>query len=67
MPVEIESPDRHYYHVAFFTSRAMAAGEELTWVSEVMWSHMPCPMILCHFILIIQFVFAQLLTTFFLC
>ncbi|BFI30878.1 protein MpSUVR1 [Marchantia polymorpha subsp. ruderalis] len=31
MPVTIESPDRHYYHVAFFTSRAVRANEELTW------------------------------------
>lgn len=31
MPVEIESPDRHYYHVAFFTNRRVRAMEELTW------------------------------------
>ncbi|KAL2634808.1 hypothetical protein R1flu_006287 [Riccia fluitans] len=31
VPVTIESPDRHYYHVAFFTSRAVKAMEELTW------------------------------------
>ncbi|CAN1307734.1 Histone-lysine N-methyltransferase SUVR4 [Linum perenne] len=31
MPVEIESPDHHYYHVAFFTVRDVEAMEELTW------------------------------------
>ncbi|KAJ4827970.1 hypothetical protein Tsubulata_009502 [Turnera subulata] len=31
IPVEVESPDRHYYHLAFFTTRAVAAMEELTW------------------------------------
>ncbi|CAM6009643.1 unnamed protein product [Sphagnum balticum] len=31
VPVEIESPDHHYYHVAFFTSREVKANEELTW------------------------------------
>ncbi|KAL3683834.1 hypothetical protein R1sor_001856 [Riccia sorocarpa] len=31
VPVTIESPDRHYYHVAFFTSRAVKPMEELTW------------------------------------
>lgn len=31
MPVEIETPDRHYYHVAFFTNRKVKAREELTW------------------------------------
>ncbi|RZC78062.1 hypothetical protein C5167_002242 [Papaver somniferum] len=37
IPIEIESPDHHYYHVrmcnsiAFFTSREVAAMEELTW------------------------------------
>lgn len=31
MPVEIESPDRHYYHVAFFTNRRVKSKEELTW------------------------------------
>ncbi|KAL5712023.1 [histone H3]-lysine(4) N-trimethyltransferase [Ranunculus cassubicifolius] len=31
IPVEIETPDHHYYHVAFFTSRAVPAFEELTW------------------------------------
>ncbi|KAG0629896.1 hypothetical protein M758_1G137900 [Ceratodon purpureus] len=31
MPVEIETPDRHYYHVAFFTNRRVKAKEELTW------------------------------------
>ncbi|CAM6103218.1 unnamed protein product [Calypogeia fissa] len=31
IPVSIEGLDRHYYHVAFFTSRDVQAGEELTW------------------------------------
>ncbi|RAL40436.1 hypothetical protein DM860_006506 [Cuscuta australis] len=31
IPVEIESPDRHYYHFAFFTTRDVKAMEELTW------------------------------------
>ncbi|KAI4345881.1 hypothetical protein L6164_012968 [Bauhinia variegata] len=31
IPVEIETPDHHYHHVAFFTTREVAAMEELTW------------------------------------
>ncbi|MED6168013.1 hypothetical protein PIB30_008033 [Stylosanthes scabra] len=31
IPVEIEGPDHHYYHFALFTSREIAAQEELTW------------------------------------
>ncbi|XP_057472557.1 probable inactive histone-lysine N-methyltransferase SUVR2 isoform X2 [Actinidia eriantha] len=31
IPVEIETPDRHYYHLAFFTTRKVEALEELTW------------------------------------
>ncbi|CAN4091065.1 unnamed protein product [Withania somnifera] len=31
IPVEVESPDHHYYHVAFFTVRKVKALEELTW------------------------------------
>ncbi|XP_062084357.1 histone-lysine N-methyltransferase SUVR4 [Humulus lupulus] len=31
IPVEVETPDRHYYHLAFFTTRKVAAFEELTW------------------------------------
>ncbi|POO02914.1 Histone-lysine N-methyltransferase SUVR4/SUVR1/SUVR [Trema orientale] len=31
IPVEVETPDRHYYHLAFFTTRKVAALEELTW------------------------------------
>ncbi|XP_020160631.1 probable inactive histone-lysine N-methyltransferase SUVR1 [Aegilops tauschii subsp. strangulata] len=31
VPVQVETPDRHYYHVAFFTSRKVEALEELTW------------------------------------
>ncbi|RWR81196.1 putative inactive histone-lysine N-methyltransferase SUVR2 [Cinnamomum micranthum f. kanehirae] len=31
IPVEIETPDHHYYHLAFFTTRNVQALEELTW------------------------------------
>ncbi|RAL47719.1 hypothetical protein DM860_012344 [Cuscuta australis] len=31
IPVEIETPDHHYYHLAFFTTRVVKAREELTW------------------------------------
>ncbi|XP_050388284.1 probable inactive histone-lysine N-methyltransferase SUVR2 isoform X2 [Argentina anserina] len=31
IPVEVESPDRRFYHVAFFTTRKVDALEELTW------------------------------------
>ncbi|KAM7521748.1 hypothetical protein LguiA_011650 [Lonicera macranthoides] len=31
IPVEVETPDHHYYHLAFFTARKVAALEELTW------------------------------------
>ncbi|KAM7252481.1 hypothetical protein ACFE04_024364 [Oxalis oulophora] len=31
IPVEVETPDRHYYHLAFFTTREVRAREELTW------------------------------------
>ncbi|XP_023537142.1 histone-lysine N-methyltransferase SUVR4-like [Cucurbita pepo subsp. pepo] len=31
IPVEVETPDHHYYHLAFFTSREVKALEELTW------------------------------------
>ncbi|KAG6724442.1 hypothetical protein I3842_03G259600 [Carya illinoinensis] len=31
IPVKVESPDRIYYHLAFFTTRVVAALEELTW------------------------------------
>nr|CAB3450392.1 unnamed protein product [Digitaria exilis] len=31
VPVEIETPDHHYYHIAFFTTREVDAFEELTW------------------------------------
>lgn len=31
IPVEVETPDRHYYHLAFFTTRDVSASEELTW------------------------------------
>uniref|UniRef100_A0A0D3CMU0 SET domain-containing protein n=1 Tax=Brassica oleracea var. oleracea TaxID=109376 RepID=A0A0D3CMU0_BRAOL len=31
IPVQIETPDRHYYHIAFFTIRDVKAMDELTW------------------------------------
>ncbi|KAK3003135.1 hypothetical protein RJ639_017950 [Escallonia herrerae] len=31
IPVEVETPDHHYYHLAFFTKRKVNALEELTW------------------------------------
>ncbi|KAI5398266.1 hypothetical protein KIW84_063889 [Lathyrus oleraceus] len=31
IPVEVETPDRHYYHLALFTKRNVSAYEELTW------------------------------------
>lgn len=31
IPVEVETPDHHYYHLAFFTTRKVNALEELTW------------------------------------
>ncbi|MED6223278.1 hypothetical protein PIB30_072465 [Stylosanthes scabra] len=31
IPVEVEVPDRHYYHIALFTNRKVKAYEELTW------------------------------------
>ncbi|KAF7011274.1 hypothetical protein CFC21_025601 [Triticum aestivum] len=31
IPIEVETPDHQYYHVAFFTSKKVEAFEELTW------------------------------------
>ncbi|KAH1138615.1 hypothetical protein AAZX31_10G156200 [Glycine max] len=31
IPVEVETPDRHYYHLALFTNRNVNAYEEFTW------------------------------------
>ncbi|XP_058005795.1 probable inactive histone-lysine N-methyltransferase SUVR2 isoform X2 [Hevea brasiliensis] len=31
IPVKMETPDDHYYHLAFFTTREVNALEELTW------------------------------------
>ncbi|KAL9234972.1 hypothetical protein vseg_009779 [Gypsophila vaccaria] len=31
VPVEVETVDHHYYHVAFFTTRKVKAYEELSW------------------------------------
>ncbi|CAB4299045.1 unnamed protein product [Prunus armeniaca] len=35
IPVEVETPDHHYYHIALFTRRKVDAMEELTWVRGV--------------------------------
>ncbi|KAL6518274.1 hypothetical protein OROMI_033975 [Orobanche minor] len=35
VPVQVETPDRHYYHLAFFTKRKVDALEELTWDYEI--------------------------------
>ncbi|CAL5014207.1 unnamed protein product [Urochloa decumbens] len=31
IPVEVETPDHHYYHAAYFTTKKVEAFEELTW------------------------------------
>ncbi|KAK6161211.1 hypothetical protein DH2020_004592 [Rehmannia glutinosa] len=31
IPVEVETPDHHYYHLALFTTRKVNALEEITW------------------------------------
>ncbi|KAL1188852.1 putative inactive histone-lysine N-methyltransferase SUVR1 [Cardamine amara subsp. amara] len=31
IPVHVEAPDQHYYHLAFFTTRDVEAMEELSW------------------------------------
>ncbi|WCJ39928.1 Histone-lysine N-methyltransferase SUVR4 [Euphorbia peplus] len=31
IPVEVETPDHHYYHLAFFTTKDIQPMEELTW------------------------------------
>ncbi|CAN1131507.1 Probable inactive histone-lysine N-methyltransferase SUVR1 [Linum perenne] len=31
IPVKIDTPEHHYYHLAFFTTREVDAMEELTW------------------------------------
>ncbi|KAG4135346.1 hypothetical protein ERO13_D08G209900v2 [Gossypium hirsutum] len=36
IPVEVETPDLHYYHLAFFTTREVHALEELTWIEDPM-------------------------------
>lgn len=35
IPVEVETPDHHYYHIAFFTKRNVEAYEELTWDYQI--------------------------------
>ncbi|KAJ7555828.1 hypothetical protein O6H91_05G056600 [Diphasiastrum complanatum] len=35
IPILIESTDRHYYHVAYFTNRVVEVREELTWDYEI--------------------------------
>ncbi|KAB2071138.1 hypothetical protein ES319_A08G202500v1 [Gossypium barbadense] len=36
IPVEVETPEFHYYHLAFFTTREVHALEELTWIEDAM-------------------------------
>ncbi|KAL6900625.1 hypothetical protein ACP4OV_005301 [Aristida adscensionis] len=43
IPVEVEMPDHHYYHVALFTSRKVEAFEELTWDYSIDFSDDRCP------------------------
>ncbi|KAL6662046.1 hypothetical protein ACP70R_001430 [Stipagrostis hirtigluma subsp. patula] len=43
IPVEIETPDHHYYHLAFFTARKVEAFEELTWDYGVDFDDANCP------------------------
>ncbi|GAB2277238.1 hypothetical protein Dimus_011945 [Dionaea muscipula] len=35
IPVEVETLDHHYYHLAFFTKRKVKAFEELTWDYQI--------------------------------
>ncbi|GAA0164463.1 histone modifying enzyme [Lithospermum erythrorhizon] len=35
IPVEVENPDHHYYHLAFFTKKKVDAFEELTWDYQI--------------------------------
>ncbi|CAI9118053.1 OLC1v1019566C1 [Oldenlandia corymbosa var. corymbosa] len=35
IPVEVETPDHHYYHLAFFTNREVHTSEELTWDYDI--------------------------------
>ncbi|GAB4835471.1 hypothetical protein Ancab_000380 [Ancistrocladus abbreviatus] len=35
IPVEVETLDHHYYHLAFFTTRVVKAFEELTWDYQI--------------------------------
>ncbi|XP_048333487.2 probable inactive histone-lysine N-methyltransferase SUVR2 isoform X5 [Ziziphus jujuba] len=39
IPVEVETPDRSYYHVALFTTRKVNAREELTWDYGIDFEH----------------------------
>ncbi|CAA7015369.1 unnamed protein product [Microthlaspi erraticum] len=44
IPVHVESPDQHYYHIAFFTTRDIQAMEELTWDYGIDFNDDDCPM-----------------------
>ncbi|XP_010522544.1 PREDICTED: probable inactive histone-lysine N-methyltransferase SUVR2 [Tarenaya hassleriana] len=44
VPVHVESPDHHYYHLAFFTTREIHAMEELTWDYGIEFSDGNCLM-----------------------
>ncbi|CAO2211861.1 unnamed protein product [Urochloa humidicola] len=43
IPVEVETPDHHYYHVAFFTTKKVEAFEELTWDYGIDFDDVDCP------------------------
>uniref|UniRef100_A0A1J3FTG8 Histone-lysine N-methyltransferase SUVR1 n=1 Tax=Noccaea caerulescens TaxID=107243 RepID=A0A1J3FTG8_NOCCA len=44
IPVHVETPDQHYYHIAFFTTRDIEAMEELTWDYGIDFKDDDCPM-----------------------
>ncbi|XP_062191430.1 histone-lysine N-methyltransferase SUVR4-like [Phragmites australis] len=43
IPVEVETPDHHYYHLAFFTTKKVEAFEELTWDYGIDFEDVDCP------------------------
>lgn len=43
IPVEVETPDHRYYHLAFFTTKKVEAFEELTWDYGIDFDGFDCP------------------------
>ncbi|KAF0900835.1 hypothetical protein E2562_035471 [Oryza meyeriana var. granulata] len=43
IPVEVETPDHCYYHLAFFTAKKVEAFEELTWGYGIDFEGLDCP------------------------